>query len=132
MSEVRPPIVIAEEWDVSLHGSVEAVAQFLEPPDVARGIYEIYDAEGRLLRATTDGKVVRVELADEAPQHRARLVQLLKGFCDRVHVAIRPDAELGDLIQACVNVGFLLEPSPGALRFFKDWLRMRVSKKDNG
>jgi hypothetical protein len=46
---VKPPIVIAESYDISVHPSVEHAEAQLEPVDVNDGIYVGYDCEGHLL-----------------------------------------------------------------------------------
>lgn len=53
---MKPPIIIIEHWDISVHPSVEHAEAFLEVADVQDGIYTAYDCEGVLLELTV-GKV---------------------------------------------------------------------------
>jgi hypothetical protein len=53
---VRPPIVIYENWDISIHVSPAQAESFLEPVDVRDGIYVGYDSEGYLLDLSTGMK----------------------------------------------------------------------------
>ncbi len=46
---MKPPIVIAEGNDISVHPSDNHVVTFLEPQDVSDGVYTAYDSEGWLL-----------------------------------------------------------------------------------
>lgn len=55
---MKPPIVIIEYWDISVHPSLEHAENFLEVVDVLDGIYTAYDSEGVLLELTV-GKVMR-------------------------------------------------------------------------
>lgn len=131
MSEIRPPIVVADGLDVSLHRSIEAAALQLEVPDVAQGIYRCYDADGHLLNVTTDGRVIRFQVAEESPVHRVELMELLRGVLDRAHVAVPVNAELDDLIQICSDEGFLYDVnvSQSAPSFFWDWLKGRLKAR---
>jgi hypothetical protein len=49
---MKPPIVIIEGNDISVHPSIEHVASYLEPQDVEAGIFAVYDSEGWLLDLT--------------------------------------------------------------------------------
>ncbi len=51
---MRPPVVIVESYDISIHPSVEHVEAFLEPVDVRDGIYVAYDCEGHFLDLTVE------------------------------------------------------------------------------
>jgi hypothetical protein len=46
---VKPPIIIAEDWDVSIHPDTKHAESFLEPVDVKDGIYTGFDSDGYLL-----------------------------------------------------------------------------------
>ena len=46
---MKPPILIVESYDISVHPSIEHAERFLEPFDVKNGIYTAYDYEGNLL-----------------------------------------------------------------------------------
>lgn len=46
---MKPPIIIIESWDISVHPSVDHVEKFLEIVDIREGIYTAYDSEGYLL-----------------------------------------------------------------------------------
>jgi hypothetical protein len=125
VSNICAPIVVAEGSDVSLYESVEVLAEFLEPGAVASGVYAIYDATGRLLRASTDGQNIDVELADEGHEHRAQLVRLLRDACTGAGIPTGPNIELDELLDACVSAGFLFDPSPTVLNVLKNPLRAK-------
>ena len=45
---MKPPIVIVENNDISVHPSAKHAGDFLEPWDVRDGVYTAYDSEGYL------------------------------------------------------------------------------------
>ena len=46
---MKPPIIITEKWDISVHPSAKHAETFLEVVDVRGGIYTAYDSNGILL-----------------------------------------------------------------------------------
>lgn len=61
------PFVLVEGLDVSLWPSLEALTNTVEAQDVRDGVYEAFDADGRVVRlaATTDSSRVTAELGGE-------------------------------------------------------------------
>jgi len=49
---MKPPIIITEDSDISVHPSVDHAEAFLEIVDVREGIHTAYDSEGYLLDLT--------------------------------------------------------------------------------
>lgn len=103
---MKSPIVINESHTIDLPGDMtffESVADlegYVEPIDVENEEYFAFDAEGRLLRLETDGKVVRVTEAESQPHHEDVLRHLLvQGFLrDGVSETWCANASLADLV----------------------------------
>ena len=51
---MKLPIIISEEFDISIHSSLEHAKNFLEPFDVQNRIFAVYDSEGLLLELTIE------------------------------------------------------------------------------
>lgn len=74
----------------------------LEPIDVRAGIYRGFDAAGRYLNITTDGKGVSITLGEETPSHARELTELIRSFmvaCGAVDAVYRA-RDLTDLVEA--------------------------------
>lgn len=103
---MRPPILVFEGWDLHLYDSISDAELDLEAIDIEDGIYEIYDSEGRILEATTEGQTVRLVEAvtdhGSPPPLRGRLIEFL------IRVDQRPDSEerLDRLIEMCYPYRF--------------------------
>jgi hypothetical protein len=62
---MRPPIVADNCGDITLFETIDSAERFLEPIDIRNQEYELFDADGNILRASIsqDAKgVERVEL----------------------------------------------------------------------
>jgi hypothetical protein len=83
---MKPPILIFEGRDVSIHPSLEHARFFSEVIDVKAGMYEVYDSEGLLLDLKIISKRGREEAVIEerqpavfqAAELHQRLVEYLK------------------------------------------------------
>ncbi|MCG8478994.1 MAG: hypothetical protein MI724_07855 [Spirochaetales bacterium] len=97
MDEITFPIFIAEPWDVELFDDIEEAEVSLEAIDVRNGIYEGYDATGRILSitATYTDKIV-VSLAKPVSFNKDRLIELLLHTLDFVDYRVLPE-ERGEL-----------------------------------
>jgi hypothetical protein len=117
---MKPPIVIVEGHDVSVHPSPEHAATYLEPRDVNDGVYVAYDSEGWLL----DLNVKRVKrehhflwfrwvvsyqgvvlsehepATDGSAELRRKLVEYLNLISKKKPEGELPTASLDQLIQA--------------------------------
>lgn len=96
----RVPLLVWESGDLLTFQSVAEAESSLEPIDVRSGIYRGFDGEGRLL---TLGVTVRrerflgivsvsrervfVRLAEESPNHRGELKDILQRFLRAAGVA---------------------------------------------
>ena len=65
---MKPPILIFEGRDVSIHSSLEHARSFPEVVDVKADIYEGYDSEGLLLDIKIKSNHGREEIAIEEHQ----------------------------------------------------------------
>lgn len=120
LSDLVPPIVLAEGWDVMFFGSEDAVGRHLEawyPEEVE---YRAYDAQGRKLelfvnRETvprrwlpdrTDERVA-VRSCEREPTHAAELAELLAQWLPMVNETVPADATLEALLQRAIErVGY--------------------------
>lgn len=113
---IKPPIIIAEGWDVQLYDSVADAELNLEHIDVTDKIYKSYDAEGRLLEISTNGKQVFICAAEDNPSHAGELQTFLREFLKKVD----GDADLGinctlpKLVDACRKFTYV-KPKGGSV-----------------
>jgi len=86
MKESRPqtPIFVLEGHDLGIYGSVQHAEDHLEPIDVREGIYDGWDAWGRRLGITSDGKDTLIALAEEEPTDFSRLETELRAHLKRL------------------------------------------------
>lgn len=70
MEDIHPPIfaVARHGIDVSVFASVEGAEGFLEPIDVVNEEDVLYDALGRGLVASVEGKRTRIRTESETPR----------------------------------------------------------------
>lgn len=71
--------------DLSVYGSVEAVQAYHEAYDAEDPAFQLYDSDGRLLKARPDWKTggTLVELDEETPSNPARLEAILRDYLAR-------------------------------------------------
>jgi hypothetical protein len=81
---VEAPVFVLEGHDLGIFQSVEHAQNHLEPVDVKAGLNEGYDAQGRRLRITTDGRHTLIELAEDEPSDFSNLEQELRGHLIRL------------------------------------------------
>lgn len=88
-SYAKPPLFVAEGLDISAFRDATALELKLEAIDVEAGIYEGWDAEGRVLQFTVESRrlgllSVKVELKEPATVNsdglRQRLAFVLAGY----------------------------------------------------
>jgi hypothetical protein len=87
-----PPIFVADADDITVFASIEDAEKHLEAADVNDGIYEGWDAQGRVLSIEADAVTrfnappVRIQLAEplreEAGDLRDRLAAVLDRHAD--------------------------------------------------
>lgn len=132
MGDIKPPLIIAEGWDVQLYNSITDAVGYLEPIDVRDGIYKGYDAEGRSLSISTDGKKVLITAAEDEPKHAGELEGFLRECLARVNekVVAEQSLDLPALLKACER--FIYIPPRSLREFFSDSIRrfFRRQKKD--
>ena len=127
MSDLSTPIVVAEGWDIILFKTVADAESYLEPIDVINGIFDGYDAEGRLLKFETNVNEVRIYAAEEEPAHSGELERLLRGFLNQIEdpTGANFDCDLPCLVAACDR--FVYESPQNfrvvLLQFFRDFFR---------
>jgi hypothetical protein len=102
MSKPHPPIFAVEGLDVAVYSSLEDALLHLEPIDVANRINLVYDAKGRLLHLSTDGKRNTAQLAEQEPLHANELAAALRAFLGAVGDAAAADplCDLACLVEA--------------------------------
>ena len=84
---MKPPILIFEGHDVSVHPSLEHARSFHEVVDVKAGIYEGYDSEGLLLDLKVVSNHGREEVVIEEHQPADyRLAELHKRLVDYLQI----------------------------------------------
>jgi hypothetical protein len=98
------PIIVAVGHDVQLFASVADATRYLEPRDVAAGVYRAWDASGRALRVDL-GDAVCLELApviltaaDSGDESQAALSETLRTFLSATGQTPVANATLRDLI----------------------------------
>ena len=91
MQALTPPIVIIDGRDLDVLATVAEAQQDLEPIDIQRSQYVAYDAQGRLLRLETDGKHVKISLAEAEPTHAKELEVALREFLKAAHEPVAED-----------------------------------------
>ncbi len=89
--EPVPPVFIDDHGDVSVFRSVPDAAKSIEPIDVQNCEYAGYDSLGRLLKLSTDGRFVRISLAERAPIHAEQLLATLRSFLSASDAAVADD-----------------------------------------
>ena len=119
---MQPPITIDDHGDLSIFERLEDAEKYVEPIDVSRGDLVAYDSEGRLLRGRIVktwlfglGRGVKLELAEDAPQHVLALRQSLIEFLVEL-------GEPGDVLET--------ESLPELIAKGITRLRPRTKKKD--
>jgi len=76
----EPPIFILEGHDVGIFDSLRQAQNQLEPVDVKAGIYQGYDAHGRRLGISTDGRDIFMEVMERAPTDFSSLENELRAY----------------------------------------------------
>src|SRR5690348_8621436 len=81
---MRTPIFLNESripgqlGDLRMFDDADALRGYVEPIDVENGEYTAFDAEGRLLSLSSDGKTISVQEGEAEPTHAADLARLLR------------------------------------------------------
>ena len=78
---MKSPIIVDENGDISFYSSNEQAQSYLEPVDVKANEYVGYDADGVLLSITADDEYsVRIDLRENSPLHAEILRSKLESF----------------------------------------------------
>jgi hypothetical protein len=98
------PIFIVDGLDVSAYGSLDEAVAGLEPVDIKNNAYVMYDAEGTLIRLTTDGNRITASVDDE-PKHATQLEYALREFLTLMDdtQADQASCDLPCLVKACLK-----------------------------
>jgi hypothetical protein len=112
-NKLKFPLIVAEDLDISLYNSIEALETHLEGIDVAENRYKSFDAEGRLLELKVIGAkkglftviVGRVQLADaeDIPRHREELAEYLRNHLKAVGQPVDEEIDLSQLVRICAK-----------------------------
>lgn len=103
---VTPPIVAAEGMDIKLYESLGDAELDLEVVDVEDGVFTLFDAEGRKLRALAMGSRVIIKAEEDTPGHKSELEDLLRAFLLSIGRATAPSEDLGTLLDRCRQFSF--------------------------
>lgn len=101
MSNIDLPIVIVED-DALMHfyRKIEDAEIHLEAIDVENGVYQGFDANGRLLQLSVVDQGVKISLSETSPTHQKKLIGYLKAFLKRQNLSPENDS-LDDLMRLC-------------------------------
>lgn len=129
VGNIQTPIIIAEGWDVYLYNSIADAEGYMEPIDVEDAIYKGYDAEGKLLTISTDGKKVFISAAEDGPKHARELEDFLRECLARVKekAAAEQSPDLPSLLKACERFNYIPPRSPR--EFLGDLMRRFFRRK---
>ena len=103
------PIFIADGDDIMAFSSIEDAAKYVEAIDVNDGIYEGWDAQGRVLSLEADAVTrfnappVRIHLADPVRDESQDLRDRLVAAMDRHAEADDEDHGLEEVVRAFVD-----------------------------
>lgn len=111
MTEPSPPFFVFEGLDLTLCDSLGEIENSLEGVDVADGIYEAFDAKGRVIglkasgvrrgRFTVEVGQTYVETVAETPAGAERLARLLRDYLRAAGQPASDVAALRDLVRDC-------------------------------
>lgn len=90
VGRVTPPIFVADcdGVDVAAFRSVADAEAWIEPPDVLRGDFAAFDAQGRRLRAELKGRRTLLTVSEHAVPRDPELVARIKRLADATHLDI--------------------------------------------
>ena len=81
---MKPPVIVDENGSVNVFDSIEAAERYLEPIDVENDEYIAYDSEGRLLKLIPVHPGIRIESAENEPNHKPELHRVLVEFLSHI------------------------------------------------
>jgi hypothetical protein len=84
MTNPTPPILIDEAGYFDIYPSVVVARRAIEAEDVANGVYEAFDSEGRPLLLVAHGNLVSIELSHESLPNVVELERRLRQHIRRV------------------------------------------------
>lgn len=102
MISVVSPILVFDHKgdDLAVYPSLMDAERHLEAIDVRNNEYEAFDAEGRLLRLTTENETVRIISTEGSPDHAAALRTRLRAFLKKAKAPTFDDSSLPQLLAA--------------------------------
>lgn len=97
---MKPPIITNENGDVSFFESVQDATRCLEPIDVANDEYEIFDAEGFVLKAMATKPIITILEKEPRECRKDHLVNILRSFYSNIVLETKwiEDASLEQLV----------------------------------
>ncbi len=103
MAKALGLIFLIDGQDVSAYASLEDVAFDVEPVDAKDHEFLICDADGRLVRLSTDRGFVTASLAEAEPTHAGELETALRKFLGTMNEPLAADqtCDLVCLVQTC-------------------------------
>jgi hypothetical protein len=84
MPQLTTPVFANENGDLSIYGSLDAMASYVEAIDVENGEYEFFDAAGWRLEATVSANQVTFTLDPAGLLEAERLEEILRGCFSRL------------------------------------------------
>ncbi len=113
MKNFTPPLFVFEGHDVSIFDSIDSLQVKLEGIDVEDGVYEDFDAVGRIVHFEASGVKrgrfwveigeTHVRSVDPTPTGATPFYNLLADHLKSVECAFPKDATLGDLVSKCIS-----------------------------
>jgi hypothetical protein len=113
--DVTPPIIVAEDADVTFHASLEDATASMEGVDVEDGIYKVFDALGRRIEVRAEGVhrgrlvldigTVHVGAVEANPTGAAELREILIQHLRRCGTPASESDDLPALVKAAMRRG---------------------------
>lgn len=113
VTEITPPFFVFDGLDLSIYDSLDSIEVDLEGVDVEAGIYEAFDAIGRVVRLKATGvkrgKFIidigetHVDTVEPTPTGAERLFRLLFDHLREIGHAAPQGVDLADLVAECLS-----------------------------
>jgi len=102
--DMKAPIILDENGDVSLFVTLEDAARYMEPIDVRNNEYVAYDSEGYRLTLVPGAKNVMITGRTDSKPSAEALKRLLSSFWERATKGKPPNNDtLEQLITSCAQ-----------------------------
>jgi hypothetical protein len=75
---MKPPIIVAEGWDLSFYSTIHDAEISIEAVDAQNAVYDVWDSEGRKLEVVANPPSAQIRSGSGEPRPK-ELVSLLQG-----------------------------------------------------